>query len=488
MAEKKTRIPGFIGPTNNPRAPRFSCERTINFYLELSATGQGKEQEPAYLMSLPGLRKLQDLGTYPIRCLYTLSSNTGFIVVAGPRVLYLTSSTSTPVELGFIGSMYGKVSIADNGIQGLIVDGQNGYYFNVAEPELLYQVNDPNFYPADVVTYQDGYFILNKKGTNYFFWSDVFSVDFPSLNQAGRSGAPDSLVAAYSFNRQIMLFGTKTTEAWFNSGASGITPFERLDGRFTQVGCVAWGTIAAVHDTLFWLGSNAQGGAIVYQLEGSASVRISTPAIEYALQSLPDLSKAEAFAYQEEGHLFYVLNVDPKTTFAYDVSTKQWTERQSQVNGVHGRYFGQNHCTFNNEHLISDYRNGNLYKLDFQCFTDDNQPRLKLRQAPHLSEELNNLFVDLLEIDAQFGVGLTDDGNNQESDVNPHLVLEVSRDGGMTFGPAMKAPLGKQGKYLTRARFNRLGRGRDFVFRVSCTDSVALTLLGAHISVQVGNG
>ena len=488
MAERKTRVPGFVGPTASPRAPRFQCERTINFYLELSSTGEGKEKEVACLISVPGLKKLQDFGPYPIRALYTLSTNSGFIVVCGPRVLYLTSSIGTAVELGFIGSMYGKVSIADNGTQALLVDGQNGYYFNLLNPTALYQVSDPNFYPADLVTYQDGYFILNKKGTGYFFWSDIFSVDFPSLNTAGKLGAPDPVAAAYSFNRQIWLFGTKTTEAWFNSGSSGITPFERLDGRFTQVGCIAWGSIASVHDTLFWLGSNAQGGAVVYQLEGSNSVRVSTPSLEYALQSLPNLEKAEAFAYQEEGHLFYVLNADPKTTWTYDVATKQWTERQSQEAGINGRYLGQVHCSFNEEHLIGDYKTGNLYKLDFDTFTDNGEPRLKLRQAPHISEELNTLFVSLLEVDAQFGVGLPENGINTPADIEPHLILEVSRDGGQTFGHAMRASLGKVGRYLTRARFSRLGRGRDLVFRVSCTDSVALTLLGAHIGLEVGNG
>jgi hypothetical protein len=487
MGEARKRFPGFIGPSNETRAQRFDAQRTVNLMLELNALGAGKGQEPAVLLSTPGLKFLKSIGVGPIRALYTMSNQQIAIIVSGSEVYQLSSPEGIPVRLdGNLSTANGPVSIADNGIQCILVDGQNGYYFTIGQLTLN-TINDPNFYPADIVSFQDGYFILNQKGTPYFFLSDLYSIDFPELNTAAKAGNSDILIAAYSNNRELYLFGANTMEIWYNSGQSGITPFARQDGRFSQVGCVSPASIARVGEELFWLGTNQQGGGVVYHLDQGRPNRVSTHSVEYAIQRHKNLEGAVGYAYQQEGHLFYLLNIPSSSvTWVFDYTTKQWSERQSTVRGVLGRHLGQVHCTLNNQHLIGDYRNGNIYTYDLDTFTDNGEPRLKLRQAPHISEDLNELFIKLFEIDASFGVGLVDDQHNLKTDVEPFLTLEISRDGGLTWSNAMKAPLGKIGQYNTRARWQRLGRGRDLIFKVTCTDNVSLALLSAFLDAEAG--
>jgi hypothetical protein len=460
----------------------------VNYYIEIDETGGGKGGEPAVLIGTPGLKFLQTIGTGPIRATYTLSNQQLMYVVSGNEVYQLSGANAIPVLItGNLTTSTGPVSVADNGVQVLFVDGQNGYYISIGQT-ILNQVNDPNFYPSQTVTFQDGYFILNQTNTTNFFISDLYSVDFLPLNQSAKSGNSDILMAVISNNRQLYLLGAKTTEIWFDSGASGTSPFQRQDGRFSQVGCAAPNSIAVLSETFFWLGSNAQGGGVVYMLENAMPTRVSTHAVEFAIQQLGDISGAVGYAYQQEGHYFYVLNIPGSpTTWVYDMSCKQWSERQSVTAGVIGRHLGQTHCVLNGQHIIGDYNTGNIYEYDLETYSDNGEMIPRIRQSPHVSESLNRLFYKLMEVDFQAGVGLVDNGTNPSSAVNPRIVLEMSDDGGFTWSNPIYATVGRIGQYRVRARWQRLGSSRDRVFRVTITEPVKCQMLSAYLDVEVGN-
>lgn len=487
MAEIKKRFPGFVGPAYQSRVTRFDCQRLVNFYVELDEVGGGKGGEPAVLIGTPGLKYLQTIGTGPIRATYSLSNQEVMYVVSGNRVYRLDGALASPVLLsGTLNTSVGPVEVADNGVQVLLVDGTDGYYIEIGI-DVLNTISDPNFYPADTVTFQDGYFILNHSGTTNFFISDLYSIDFLPLNQAAKSGNSDILIGVISNNRQLYLLGAKTTEIWYNAGVSGTTPFQRQDGRFSQVGCAAPSSIAVLGETFFWLGSNAQGGGVVYALENAMPARVSTHAVEFQIQQYNNLEGAIGYAYQQEGHYFYVLNIpNSNTTWVYDMSNKLWSERQSMIDGVTGRHLGQTHCLIYNEHIIGSYVDGKIYKYDLNTYTDDGNPIPRIRQAPHVSESLNMMFLKLMEVDFQFGVGLVNNGTNPMWAVEPTVVLEISRDGGQTFGNPIIAKLGRIGRWTTRARWQRLGKGRDLVMRVTITDPVKVQMLSAYLDLEIG--
>lgn len=487
--EKKNRFPGFVGPSYQSRAKRFDNQRLVNLYIELDELGSGKGGEPAVLISTPGLEFLQTIGSGPIRATYTLSNQETMVIISGNEVYTLASATGTPTLLtGTLNSSTGPISIKDNGIQCLFVDGTDGYYFTIGTTNVI-QINDPNFYPSDSVTYQDGYFILNEVGTTNFFLSDLYSVDFLPLNQTSKNGNSDILAAVISNNRELYLLGANTTEIWFNAGASGVQPFQRQDGRFSQVGCVSAASIQVLSETFFFLGTNQQGGGVVYMLQNAMPTRVSTHAIEYIIQNGGDLTSAIAYSYQQEGHYFYCLNIPGlNTTLCYDMSCKQWSERQDALGTE--RHYAQTHAILGAEedHIIGDYRNGNIYRYNLDIHTNNGEDVIRLRQSPHVSESLDNMFYRLLEVDLEFGVGLLDDGVNTDNAINPKMVLQISKDGGLTWGSPIYGRMGATGTYLTRCRFQRLGYGRDFVFRLYCTDPVKVTILSAFLDVEKGNG
>lgn len=483
MAEKlsKSAFP-FIGGSYQSRSRTFDGQRTVNMYPEMHDYGAGKGGEPAVLYSNSGLERKQTIGLGPIRPggSYTVSNTQLSFHVSGNEVYQLSSVGGIPVALsGNLNTSAGAVSMTDNGTHVLIVDGTNGYTIDLNAPAVV-TIVDPNFYDgAQTVTYQGGYFVLEKQGTSNFFISDLDSIDFPPLNESSVLSSPDILVAVISNNEQLYLLGARTIEVWALTGASASAPFTLIPSRVMNMGCTAPASVRKLAGTFLWLGANDQGDGVVYSMENDSPTRVSTHAIEYRLQQLGDLSTASAYAYQENGHYFYVLQLPgADTTYVYDMSTKQWHERQSMVDGQLGRHLGISHCFLNGEHIVGDYRNGNLYIYNSNYFYDNGETLRRMRQTPHSSSGMANVFYKTMQVDIQPGVGTLT--------VDPRLVLRVSRDGGFNFGNPIYSSMGLVGKYKTRARWQRLGYGRDLVFQVFCDDPVNVVFLSAYLETETG--
>lgn len=483
MAEflTKSEFP-FIGGSYESRSKTFDCARTLNMYAEMHSYGGGKNAAVAALFSRSGLRKVNTLGVGPIRGSYTISNSQLSYFVSGNEVYQLSASQGIPVPLtGNLTTSSGPVSMIDNGVTLLIVDGANGYTVELGTTTLV-TIVDPNFINgARTCTYLGGYFICDAGplSTN-FFVSEPDSANWPPLNESSVDSSPDVLVAVLANNQQLYLLGSKVTEVWALTGASAASPFEPISGRAVNIGCTAFASVQQLAGTFLWLGANQQGDGVVYSMENDSPTRVSTHAIEYELQKLGDLSTSVALAWQEDGHQFYALHCPGSDrAFVYDLSTKQWSDFGSLQDGFNKRWFAQTHCFLNGDHIVGDYRNGNLYVLDNTHFYDDAEPLRRARQTPHSSHGLAMVFYNTFQLDLQPGAGTLE--------INPRYVLEISRDGGFTWGNAIYAQGGKIGEYLARCRWLRIGRGRDLVFRITCDDPVNVVMLGAFLSIKDGN-
>lgn len=335
MAENKQKFTGFIGPSYVARSDKFNNQRSVNLYLETDkTTGSGKEGGTSYLIGTPGLESVIDFEEGNIRCLYVPRSNEDYMYIVVGYYLYYTTDGENFIQCdGQLVTNQGFVSMADNGIDLMFVDGNLIYTCKIGGNQVkqITRADQPNSYPSTYIDYQDGYFLLNRKDTQYFFWSDLYSTNFPSNNLAGKAGESDKLIAVISNNKQIYLFGTNSIETWANVGGSAITPFAYQPGRFISFGCASAQSIVQNEGTIFWLGVSQSGGPIVYAKVNEQAQRVSTPAVEYAIQNfVEDYSSANAYGYQEEGHYFYCLSFDNyDSTWVFDSTEGVWHERQS---------------------------------------------------------------------------------------------------------------------------------------------------------------
>jgi len=475
---------GFVGPSYTLRSINIDSQRCVNLYPETIESGKGKEGSVMSLQSAPGLTVLTTVGSGPIRGVHATAG--GQLYVVSSNKLYEISSSWVATEVGTLITSGGDVSMDDNGTTLMIVDGDNGY-FNAMATNTFAQITDADFPGADTVEFQDGYFIYNyPDSTGKFGISSLNATDptdsFSALDFATAEGSPDAIVGLISDHRDLYVFGSRTTEVYFNSGNADF-PFERQQGAFIEHGCAATFSIAKMNNAVFWLGEDEYGDGIVYKAKGYEPQRISTHAVEEAIRGYASISDAKAFAYQQAGHYFYVINfTGANTTWVYDDTTGMWHERTHFTNGEEQRYRADNHAFAYNVHIAGDYFNSNLYKLDLDVFTDNGGELIRERRTPHVSGGLNYIFHHKMQVDMEVGVGI--DGSGQGDD--PLIMMQFSDDGGLTWSNEKQASIGKIGERKVRAIWRRLGRARDRVYRVRISDPVKVAIIGAELDVSKG--
>jgi len=475
------RYPGFIGPSYTLQSVNVDCQSSVNLFPEINQLGTGKEKEIASLVPTPGLSLLLTIPNTPIRGFWAASKGTLF-VVAGSK-LYSVSSAYSATELGTLSTDKGRVSIADNGDYVFIVDGSFGYHWRISTSTFT-TVTDPNFYPADQVTFQDGYFIFNKKGTQQFFISGLNDVTFDPLDFGSAEGSPDNIIGLISNNQNLFLFGQRSLEIFYNTGDTDF-PFSRIQGAVLDVGCSALFSVCRMLGNIYFLGGDTNGTGIVYEIQGFKHNRISTPAIESVIRGMTSdqVSASTAFTYQLGGHLFYCLNLyGTGSTWCYDASTGFWHERQYLGLWSTERHRAETCAVAYGKIIVGDYENGNLYSLNPDVYTDNGNPILRLRAAPHITDSLKYVTHHSFQLDMETGVGT--DGINQGND--PTAVLQFSDDGGHSWSNEKYSKIGKIGKTKTRVIWRRLGSSRDRVYRVKITDPVKVVLIGAELEVEGG--
>ncbi|MGG2309924.1 hypothetical protein, partial [Salmonella enterica] len=79
-------------------------------------------------------------------------------------------------------------------------------------------------------------------------------------------------------------------------------------GETIDVGCIAKWSVCKADAGLMWIGRDLNGSGIVYRASGGPPQRISTVAVEEALQATSDLSAAVSYVYQDHGQTFYAIN------------------------------------------------------------------------------------------------------------------------------------------------------------------------------------
>ncbi len=475
------RLRGFVGNSYQLADLPADAQRCINLYPQIDE-GQGAvDGEVGYLVAVPGKALLATVGDGPIRGMYTLAN--GVLAVVSGSELYRAVTPWNFVKAGNLLTSTGPVSMADNTSQLCIVDGSYGYILSLADGSLT-RITGDWFPGADTVTFQDGYFIFNNPNTGQFFWSNLYDgLNGDALNFITAEGSPDNTVAVLSNQRQLWVAGTKTIEVYWNSGSD--TTFNRIDGAFIEYGCIAAHTLRKLANSIVWVGAGTNGAGIVWMAQGYQPKRISTHAVETAIQNYGDISTATAWVYQEFGHNFYVLNFpNADTSWVYDIATGGWHERAYLAeSGDFQRDRAECYAFAFNTHVLGDYANGNIYSLDSDTRTDNGNPLKWLRRAPHISANRKRVFYNRAELVCMTGKGL--DGSPTNG-VNPQVELRYSDDYGDTWSSPRAQILGKLGQYSLRVKWDRLGQSRNRTFEVSGSDPVKIALLGMELTAAPG--
>lgn len=464
-------IGGFSAETET----QSGAEQSINCFPQKH---QGKTDWR--LRNTPGLRPWASVGSGPIRGGIEVDGRA--FVVSGNK-LYEVLEDGTNGTRGTMLTSTGRVAIDDNGFQIIVTDGESGYVLDL-DSNAFTQITDLDFFATRSIAVVDGYAVGVREGTGQYFHSDLYNaLNYLASDFAGADSNPDILVAVADDPVGLLALGSKSVEVYWNSGVS-TQVFQRRQGAKITYGCAAPYSVCVIENSTIWLGRDADGEGGVYRLLGGVPQKLSSVAVDEALKGI-DLTKATAFGYKQAGQTFYVLNhPDLATTFVFDLTTSMWHERRSFLDdaGTWGRWRAECHVSAFGRNIVGDFETGALYALDLDYFFDGASTLIRRERVLRtlFDPEAHALAVySGLTLDMLTGVGL----ENPPYD-NPEVIVQVSRDGGVTYGFEKRRSVGRVGERIKRIQFNRLSVSRDTVFKVVYTYPTPFIINGATVNAR----
>jgi hypothetical protein len=367
-------VPGFSAGSATPISRTINTERTENLIVEKDPNTPKSE---ASLIIRPALTPWTVCSPGPIRALYVQDDR--FFAVSGTSTsFYYEIEQSRQVITR--GQMIGDTrpaSICSNGTggnQNMIVSGGLGYIHDLATNSFT-QITDGEFLtPSEMAMYFEGYFLSLQRGTNTFQLSAILDgLSWNGLDTGQCSITSDQKFAMALLSRTIFFAGNKNIEPWYNSGNASF-PIQPESGVTVKHGISARYSFANLDNTLYWLGQDANGSAIVWRFNGYTPERVSTHPIENIIRQWPTQDDAIGFCFQVNGHAFYCLySVHNDTTLVYDISVNQWVEF-SRWDLVWMRDFPwpvRCACSWNGNIYLGGSNLGVIYKLEFGVYGDE---------------------------------------------------------------------------------------------------------------------
>jgi len=350
---------------------------------------------------------------------------------------------------------------------------------------------------AQTGTFLDSYFIVAKPDSKEIDFSGVFDgKTWDPLDFGIKEGYPDNIGAILADHEDLWILGESSSEIWRsldNPPAEG-APMQRDPGAFIPIGLASIRAANSTRQGPIWLGTDLEGGIVAYRGQGYQPQRVSTHAVEQVWSGYSTVQDAESFMLELDGHEFWVLSfATADATWVYDITASNqfgkplWHEWTYSTDGVtFHRHPARGHAFVSwanaaGVHYVGDHSSGAIYPLSTATYQDNGQTIYCVRTFPHLSEAGLRQFFHRLQLDLETGgAALT-------------VKLDWSKDNGHTFSNAMTVTVpqldsGSNPNFRPQARaiFNRLGSGRDRVFRVTVTGNTKISLINAYLDWLAG--
>jgi hypothetical protein len=427
---------------------------------------------PLAVVPSDGIVQLVDEATTPCRGLIYLPDLDKAYSVHDNSVYKVTYSagTATATRIGTIpGSDAVQISRNQKASPEVAIRCSAGIY--IVASDAVTPVTDTDL-PDDPVTadYVSGYTVVGFEDRTFFLSSLNSSLLYDALDFATFQQKAGKLIRVVEDNGELVGFCNNWLEVWKDTGNADF-PFEPLS--FVSRGLMSADAVVRSDRTLMFPGDDG----IFYRLENYNPVRISTHAIERLIQGDASQSSLRGFAWSRGGHAFTCLS-GTDWSRCYDAATQVWHTRQSYGQDTWRARYSMNAW---GKTIVGDGLSGKLGYLDSDTYTEYSGTMIWGVDSPPMHVFPNGGIVDAIHFDLATGYGLS---SGQGSD--PKVMLQVSVDGGNSFGQYRELELGVTGKFATRVTARRLGRfgPKGVTFRLRISDPVVRALVNTDIEVR----
>lgn len=486
----------FIGESYRHRSTDVSSQLTQNLYPELINNSGTKNSY--VLLNTAGTKLFCDLGSIGVcRGLTTVASPSSGGNITSTRTfgvygngLYEINSDKSFMLRGELSNQSTRCYFADASSHLIVSDGFAMYALEL-EGNILTTITLPFEKPTQVLFFNGRVIAINADDTlddirnyNKFYWSNLNGpVTWDALDWSPAGSTSDPILSIKKRQGDLALFGSTSYECWRYTG-NYAEPFSRVGGSYGEIGIGAIDGASSIINQVFWLGSSSAGKNQVFMLDGYNAKRISNHALESQLDKF-NTTDCVSFTYQQEGHVFYVMNfIEGNLTKVYDLTTGKWHDRttRDEFSNIENRW-SPIFATFGNEVvLVGNSQGSQVLELDLNTYTDyPNLPVRRVRRGSIMWRNLTNLFHKEFTVDIETGTGLQSD---LAQGYDPQIMLRYSDDGGHTFGSERWKSFGKIGVYGSKVTWRMLGRSRARVYEIAITEPVKITIQAARLEIE----
>lgn len=457
-----------------------------NLYIESSPSQTSKL--PFYYVSVPGLKiEVQKTVGNACRGLHKTSDQRLFQIHG--NIVEEIFQNGQRIVRGYITTYSGIVRMSSNDYQMILVDGEFGYCLDLASN--TFSKIDENTFPngATHITNIDSYFLVNVPNTFKFRCSYANNgTIWNPLDEFSKIGVPEVIVGIKELRNNLWVFGTTSTEIFYDTADIESGLFKRIEGAGFDVGLAAPNSIARIENQLFWYGYDKVGHTEIYTNDGNSPVVITTRGIDQLINyhTGGQISDAIGYSYSQDSHNFYVLHFPSSNlSICYDTSTKMWhvrSNRNWKGNNEKWRAIFQEFIWGKN--LFGDLYSNALYQTRSDYYYNDTPEEpdrptyiIRTRTTPIAQADQRRIRHKSFEVLFESGVGLnTNNGLGFGSE--PQVMLQTSDDSGIAWSNFKYESIGKIGQTTKRAKFNRLGISRNRVYKITISDPVKVILIG----------
>ena len=520
----------LVGSSRKAKYPAVQgSEWSCNMY-------PAKNGSQTYMESLPGLKSFIQLGG---KCRGSFVSTIGLKSEASPEDLFVVMGSilwrvdgyGNKTSLGRVANNGHRVSFAEAGGPRallLIADGANLWYYDLLEGGELKQIQLPEraFGDGGIVTPSSvavvaGSIVVNDTGSGYCYYSKayplnndkrqmydivdnkvqyeddgvtvkyvevdsdqhVFEDDYGAPMYFNGESSSDNVTAVYAIGPTLYVFGQKSVDV-FQRGSGDFEDWIRTSyTNMNSFGLEAPDSLASVGGSLFFVASGAQYGKALMKVTGVQFERVSEDWLETKLLE-ESTESSTGFCYAVGEHSFYCLQLNSLgETWCLDLFDNGWHQRTSRDrnSGAEGQwrvggmaYYREKFYAFTNDGMMcrahDDYW--------FEDYPDGSRlPMIRHRQTAVIADGLKPFTFEELTVECNVGTW-------EDYDLKPMLLLEVSRDGGNTFGNVRSASLGRTGNYSHRVRWMNVGYNRLCVIRLTYSHETDLVLTACSIRAE----
>jgi hypothetical protein len=309
-------------------------------------------------------------------------------------------------------------------------------------------------------------------------------ITFASAASFTRSFGTDPFVGMCVDHREVLMFGSRTSEGFVTAPVQTGTPFISAPDTFIPIGVhiSAPYSIALQDNAAIFVANDLT----IRRRQGQTPVRISQPGIELILreaQKLGQLQGCFALTPTIDGHPFYILNIpNAQRSLAYDCVTQKWFEIESSGFGLWRAL-----CWYNGfgKQLIGDASSGTVGFLDpdvqteFAGLANSTQVICAWTCQP-IYDRNNRYTIRRVEAVVTAGAG-------QSQTVAPIIDLLESDDWGQTFVTVGDLQtLGLQSDTDNRAIWWNRGQSRSRVMQCRVTDVTPVFSIDMQAEVDGG--